>query len=100
MLPGLRRLPGRADCPEGEDAAAAVPPKAAASRRAMPIWKDYTEALPSRTMEEKLEKGWLRKEMEMAVKRYEKMPQWKKDMYNAQIDYEEELSESRRGAFG
>ncbi len=66
----------------------------------MPNEKAYTEALPSRTMEEKLEKGWLRKEMEMAVKRYEKMPQWKKDMYNAQFDHEEEISESRRGAFG
>ena len=65
----------------------------------MPIWKTYTEALPSRTMEEKLEKGWLKKEVEMAVKRYEKLPQWKKDTYNAQIDYERELSESGRFAY-
>ncbi len=66
----------------------------------MPNEKAYTEALPSRTMEEKLEKGWLKKEVEMAVKRYEKLPQWKKDMYNAQLDHARELSESGRYAFG
>ena len=99
MLPGLRRLPGRADCPEGEDAAAVVPPKAAASRRTMPIWKAYTDALPSRTVEEKLEKGWLRKEVELSQKRYAKMPQWKKDLYAAQFDHARELAESGRYAF-
>ena len=91
-----RGLPGWGGCGRGR---AGGPPKAAASRRAMPIWKAYTEALPARTVEEKLEKGWLREEVEMAVKRYEKLPQWKKDMYNAQIDYERELSESGRCAY-
>ncbi len=66
----------------------------------MPNEKAYTEALPARTVEEKLKKGWLREEVELSQKRYAKMPQWEKDMYAAQFDHARELAESSRGAFG
>ena len=30
---------------------------------------------------EKLEQGWLKKQVEECMKRYEKMPRWQKDLY-------------------
>ena len=76
-------MPGRADCLEGEDAAAARPParppKAAASRRAMRNEKAHAKALPARGADEKPEKGWLREDAEMAARRCGEMPRQKKD---------------------
>ena len=35
---------------------------------------------------EKLEKGWLKKQIEESVKRREKMPQWQRDLYIQDLD--------------
>ncbi len=54
----------------------------------MPDEKSYTAARPAPTMEEKLEKGWLREQMEESVARFAKLPKWEQDMYRARLEYD------------
>ena len=54
----------------------------------MPNEKAYTAARPALTMEEKLEKGWLKEQMEESVARFDKLPKWKQDMLLARLEYD------------
>ena len=54
----------------------------------MPNEKAYTATRPALTVEEKLEKGWLKEQMEKSVARFDKLPKWKQDMLLARLEYD------------